>query len=60
MYTKKREMFKKEFEKLSTKEINSKIADLERENTKIKEDVEKYLTLKKWIQMEIIKHINND
>lgn len=42
MYTKKREMFKKEFEKLSTKEINSKIADLERENTKIKEDVEKY------------------
>lgn len=25
-----------------------------------KEDVEKYLTLKKWIQMEIIKHINND
>ena len=25
-----------------------------------KEDVEKYLTLKKWIQKEIIKHINND
>ena len=24
-----------------------------------KEDIEKYLTLKKWIQKEIIKHINN-
>ena len=42
MYTKKREMFKKEFEKLSTKEINSKIEDLERENTKIKEGFERY------------------